>query len=249
MKKILLLALALVLVLGTLAGCGKKDDTPSGGTSTSGTSSTTTPSGTTSTTTPDEGERLVSKVGDSASYGTYNGEAIEWQTLAVDLVANKALLISKDVIAMMQYNDIHGQEVTWETASLRTWLNSDFYNAAFTDEQKAIILETALSTPANSEYQTPGGNDTVDKVFLLSEAEVNQYFANDEAMVAKYNGDTVAWWTRTPGDKLLNVVHVYADRHGGLYMMGNTADNENNSCGVRPAIWVDITPKTDSTTP
>ena len=49
------------------------------------------------------------------------------------------------------------------------------------------------TTLPNSETGTAGGNDTKDKVFVLSEAEVKQHFATDEAMTAKYQGEHFSW--------------------------------------------------------
>ena len=249
MKKVLLLVLALVLVIGTMAGCGKtSENTPSGGTSApSGTSSTTpTPGGTDSTSKP-AASGLVSKVGDTASFGTYNGQPIEWQTLAVDTSDKEhqiALLISKDGLALMPFNPVEGEEITWEKATLRIWLNGEFYNTAFTDEQKAKILETDISTPANAESGAVDTSKTKDKIFILSADECKQYFANDEAMAASYGGEDVAWWTRTPGNDLSGRVCTYASG-GGLYMTGNQ-NHTADGAAVRPAIWVDITPEDEN---
>ncbi|MDR1536480.1 MAG: DUF6273 domain-containing protein [Clostridiales bacterium] len=189
MKRILLLVLALTLVIGTMTGCGKtSDNTPSGGTSTpSDTSSTTsTPGGTDSTSKPAE-SGLVSKVGDTASYGTYNGQPIEWQTLAVetsDKEHQRALLISKEIVSYWVFNG-ENKDITWENSTIRQWLNSDFYTAAFTDEQKAKILESYIDNPANSGIG--GGANTKERVFLLSLEEVTKYFTGDGARSVKYN--------------------------------------------------------------
>lgn len=65
------------------------------------------------------------------------------------------------------YND-ELVDVTWETSSLRKWLNEEFYNEAFQELEKASIMEKNIRNNDNPIYQTPGGNQTVDKVFLLS---------------------------------------------------------------------------------
>jgi predicted small lipoprotein YifL len=235
MKRILVLFLALALLIGTMAGCGKKEpSTPNGG-------------DTNSTTSKPAASGLVSKVGDTASFGTYNGQSIEWQTLAVDTSDKehqRALLISKDGLVLMPFNPVEGEEITWEKATLRIWLNGEFYNAAFTDEQKARILETDISTPANAESGAVDTSKTKDKVFILSADECKQYFANDEAMAASYSGEDVAWWTRTPGNDLSGRVCTYAIG-GGLYMTGNQ-NHTADGAAVRPAIWVDITSAEDS---
>ena len=177
MKKLLALLFALVLVFSFAACGGDKDPVPSGGGTTDPAPSgggTTDP--VTSQQMPSETnggdikEALVSKVGDTAQYGSFEGMEIEWRTLAVDTEAKKALLIANDVTAYWAFNDAPA-EVTWETCTLRSWLNNEFYNAAFTDEQKAIILDSSIENPANPESGVGAGANTTDKVFLLSYAE------------------------------------------------------------------------------
>ena len=50
---------------------------------------------------------------------------IEWQVL--DVQDNKALLISKFGLDVQPYNNTKAK-VTWDTCSLRSWLNKDFLN-------------------------------------------------------------------------------------------------------------------------
>ena len=112
------------------------------------------------------------KVGDIITFGSYeqdnnleNGaEPIEWQVL--DVQDGKALVISKYGLINKAYNTVW-THVTWETCSLRKWLNNEFINEAFGVEEQKMIVTTKLSNPNNSEYGTNGGNDTEDKVFLL----------------------------------------------------------------------------------
>lgn len=65
---------------------------------------------------------------------------------------------------------------TWETCTLRTWLNDTFLNAAFTDDEKNAIAATTVVTPGEDPWNTgtltEGGKDTVDKVYLLSLEEI-----------------------------------------------------------------------------
>lgn len=122
-------------------------------------------------------------VGNYVTFGRYpqtkagkDKTPIEWLVLARD--GSKALLISRYGLDAQPYNTTNS-EVTWETCTLRTWLNSTFYNKAFSSAEQAAILTTNVD---NSKYQcysgwsTNGGNNTQDKVFLLSYAEANKYF-------------------------------------------------------------------------
>ena len=65
-----------------------------------------------------------------------------------------------------------GGSVTWENCTLRDWLNNDFYGTAFSSgEQGAIVSQTVVNED-NPVYNTEGGNNTADKVYLLSLSEV-----------------------------------------------------------------------------
>ena len=114
--------------------------------------------------------------------GTYpqsaNGDdltPIEWRVLARD--GNKALLISRYGLDVQPYNS-EKTDVTWETCTLRTWLNNTFFNKAFTSAEQATILTTTVYnfwTEGNTEWESGGGNTTRDRIFLLSYEEANQY--------------------------------------------------------------------------
>ena len=98
----------------------------------------------------------------------------KWRLL--DIQGDKALLITEDVIETRPYNKQY-TDVIWETCDLREYLNGEFLQK-FTAEQRGKIAETNLPNPNNLWYGTPGGNDTFDKIFLLSLEEVDWYFGN-----------------------------------------------------------------------
>ena len=121
------------------------------------------------------------KVGDIIKFGSYeqdantsNGkEAIEWQVL--DKKDGKLLVISKYALDYQPFNTTN-DTVTWEDCSLRSWLNQRFINAAFTSEEKKKIQTTKVVNEDNPYWGSDGGNDTQDKVFLLSISEAAKYF-------------------------------------------------------------------------
>ena len=125
-----------------------------------------------------------SKVGDIVYFGTYeqdndtsNGkEDIEWLVLAKK--GNRILVISDKALDRQPYNSSRTR-VTWETCTLRKWLNNDFINAAFSAEERAKIPTVTVSADKNPSYSTSPGNNTTDKVFLLSITEVNKYFSSE----------------------------------------------------------------------
>lgn len=205
-------------------------------------------------------------VGNYVTFGTYpqtkagnDATPIEWLVLARD--GNKALLISRYGLDAQPYNIVY-TDVTWENCTLRTWLNWTFYNKAFSSAEQSAILTTNVDNSKKqcySGYSTDGGNNTQDKVFLLSYAEANKYFgvtydnsSNTKSRVAptayaiahggwtsssnKTADSTYAgrWWLRSPGRRQSNAASVFAD--GSLLDLSVGS----GSASVRPALWVNI---------
>ena len=116
------------------------------------------------------------KKGDTIKFGTYeqdypvNGkDPIEWVVL--DKTKTGIVVMSKYALDCLLYNT-EKTDVTWETCTLRKWLNEKFYNVAFNKTEKAMIRKTTVHNNDNIYYGTEGGNDTKDKVFLLSIEDV-----------------------------------------------------------------------------
>ena len=197
-----------------------------------------------------QGHNVV--VGDIIKFGTYeqdnntaNGqEEIEW--IVLDKKDGKALLISKYGLDCQPYNTSR-TSVTWEICTLRSWLNSTFYTTAFNADQQSMIASTTLTNPDNPEFGTEGGNNTNDKVFLLSIAEAKQYFASNTARMltatayakAKgayvYNGSS-SWWLRSPGSSSCGaacVLYVGSVSYGGIGV-------DYDGRAVRPALWINL---------
>ena len=120
-------------------------------------------------------------VGDYVTFGHYeqdnntnNGkEVIEWKVL--DKADGRALLLSKYGLDAKPYNETD-TDVTWETCTLRSWLNNSFFEEAFSTSEQSAIPTVTLSNPDNPEYETVGGNETQDQIFLLSLQELQHYF-------------------------------------------------------------------------
>lgn len=102
-------------------------------------------------------------------------ELIEWIILDRDEVNNEILVLSKYILDCKCYN-INDENTTWETCSLRKWLNNEFYNFAFSDIEKEQIVANDILTKDNFDYGTIGGNNTIDNVFILSFDEIRKYF-------------------------------------------------------------------------
>jgi len=109
-------------------------------------------------------------VGEIVKFGNYS-----WRVLEVR--DGKALLLTDKIVDSSIYDLEPAGGVTWETSFLRNYLNG-VYLQNFTEEEQAQIAETTISNPDNLWYGTPGGDDTRDKLFLLSLEEADRYFGN-----------------------------------------------------------------------
>ena len=177
---------------------------------------------------------------------TSNGpEEIKWRVMAAE--GNRVLLISEYALDAKPYNEKY-TDITWENCTLREWLNGEFLQTAFNSGEQGKIETTHIINDDNPSYGTNGGNDTYDKVFLLSIEEVNNYFSSDDerkAVVTKFaeaNGAYVdmdcggtGWWClRSPGNFTDYAANVLPD---------GSVDNYGNyvyiTVGVvRPALWI-----------
>lgn len=193
-------------------------------------------------------------VGDYVIWGSYeqdnnkaNGkEDIEW--LVLEIKDGKALVISKYALDCQQYNT-ERTSVTWETCSLRQWLNKDFLNAAFSAEEQAMIPTVTVPADKNPSYSTDPGKATQDKVSLLSIQEANKYFSSDSARQCAATDYAVAngayvnsdngncwWWLRSPG--LYQFLAAYVRSGGGLVESGDYVNGSDDA--VRPALWINL---------
>lgn len=257
MKKIikLLLALAAFAIITASAACNKGGDSESS--LSEATNNTVSPPVTAETRKGNEFKNV--KVGDYIFFGEYeqdndtsNGkEDIEW--LVLDKQDNKALVISKYGLDCQQYNDIAYIDATWETCMLRRWLNEKFLNNAFSTEEQILIQSTTVTADKNPEYNTSPGDDTTDKLFLLSIMEVEKYLSTEsarECWVTEYcfkhgvpsygspdNGASY-WWLRSPG----RGSHTAAGVMGGGYIDYEGSEVFLSNVVVRPAMWISLEP-------
>jgi len=175
-------------------------------------------------------------VGSVYRFGRYDGRELDWLVLDVDTRKKRALLITKDIVEKKSYDE-KGGGVTWETCTLREWLNNDFLKE-FTPEDMAQIPDTLLDNANNPQYKTVGGNPTRDKVFLLSIDEFNRYFkgVNDAGRATTYEGERHWWWLRSPGNSPSHAAFVYSVGDVNSYGSGTSSA----SGGVRPAFWLNL---------
>jgi hypothetical protein len=183
--------------------------------------------------------------------GNYKFGAYDWRVL--DVQGDRALLVSKDIIAKKEYNETY-TAVTWETCTLRKWLNKDFLHTFNKKDQSRIVI-TKNPNEDNQWYGTNGGGRTKNRIFLLSISEVVKYLGDSGQLknknlklkswiqdqfnserISKFNNSRSWWWLRSPGDGSGNAAVVYDDGH--LIMNGGNVSFESG--GVRPALWLKL---------
>lgn len=199
---------------------------------------------------------------------------IKWRVLAVN--GTDAFLVADQNLDCQEYNTSI-TSVTWETCTLRSWLNgygsskntcgtdysgsgSSFISNAFSSDEQSAIIQTNLENADNPEYGTEGGENTSDKVFLLSYDDVvnntygfsadyiyydearyakNTVFAKDERGADTYYGgsyDGNGWWyLRSPGYRSHSAMYVTSLGH--VYRLGESVGGK---FAVRPALHLNL---------
>jgi len=182
-------------------------------------------------------------------YHYFKYEPIKWRVLRTD--GKQALLLSDVVLDTQKYHTAH-EDVTWETSTVRSWLNGygadsnkqsedysqkNFIESAFSSLEQEAIVSLLLENADNIEHGISGGNNTTDKIFLLSESDVwntdtakfygfvKDMYTFDEARLQKssvyaramggyantlsnFYAENVKWWLRSPGYWSSNVMDV-----------------------------------------
>lgn len=168
-------------------------------------------------------------------------EPIKWRVIKCE--NGEALLLSDIVLDKQKYNK-RLKKVTWEKSTLRKWLNKKFMNRAFSSSEQEAIRTTKVINEDNYYYKTDGGNDTLDKIYLLSLSETDEEkeygFTDSYGMTIKYSNyadldDYQYWWLRTPGEK--NISAAAVDMFGEAYVGGGESDME---LGIRPVLHLNL---------
>lgn len=120
----------------------------------------------------------------------------------------------------------------WNQSGLKSWLNVDYYAYAFSDEEKALIMDRGLG-----------------KVFLLSSDEAKVYFPNEEDRIPGGKKDQAPWWLRSgvsadyekyEGKGFAQYVSYYGQ------IDGNDICYQFSKIGVRPVIWLETDTETEN---
>ncbi len=194
--------------------------------------------------------------GDS-TYRYFKWERIKWRVLQNN---GSDLFVVTDMALDSKYYNEEYARVTWESCTLRKWLNNSFFDAAFSSAEQEAILDTTVVNADNPYFGADGGKDTIDKVYLLSIAEATSEtygFCNDLLITSRsrnFKATTYAnargvwqctdsgyvknafWWLRSPGRSRDFAVSV--NYGGNVNRYGSVVDNQDY--GVPVALHIDL---------
>lgn len=199
-------------------------------------------------------------------------QEIQW--IVLEETSDSYLLIAREAIdAGRPFLDDYKQS-SWAESTLRDWLNGtgdyalggekyaeqwNFFDRAFTPEEQNSLIAVTNKTEDNKTFGTKGGDDTTDKVFILSADEADRYLSGDIKKVATateyayfrggyvmYDNRTCIWWLRDPG---MATFFLAIDRDGEIGEGGH--DSNDATICIRPVIRVkkDLVRNIDTTLP
>lgn len=161
-------------------------------------------------------------------------EPIEW--LVLDRQEDRLFVISYYVLDRVAYHE-NEEDVTWESSSLRRWLNEEFYPAAFSLAEQSFIPLVTTVTEDNPFVLTDGGNDTEDHLAIPSIDELHNYLSWEPRRQTKYafNGKQAWYWLRNMGCNLQQPAYISYD---GTF--NYTPHIVTEAAGVRPVMYLDV---------
>ena len=187
-------------------------------------------------------------------YRYFKWERIKWKVLKND--GNTLFVVTDRAIDCKDYNE-EFKSITWETSTIREWLNTSFYNTAFSNNEQSAIVTQNVVNEEHPFYGTEGGNNTSDKIYLLSISEVTNEtygFCSDYGTVSMSRGIKASdyanargtwslrgnnsayegncdWWLRSP-------YAMYVTSDG--YINWDGALVNDDSVGICPALHINI---------
>ncbi len=206
---------------------------------------------------------LSIQIGEAITFGKYEGEPLEWVVL--NKKEGSALLFSKkiiDFLPFMEKTDIATTDIEWANSSIREWLNSEFLNAVFSEDEKKIILTTTVVNNAYPDnlFKIEEAPPTEDRVFLpsieeaqmLMDLDIDNYF---ECEISRYALEKMlAYYADCYGedeaeeyidkDWLLRTSCTLGEEYYPCIVSGSDVPSRNPDitahapCGVRPGVWI-----------
>ncbi len=221
---------------------------------------------------------------DNVFFGNYfqsnrtTKDPVKWRVLSN--AGGQLFLLSDQNLEVFQYHT-ELENVTWETSTMRSWLNGydasantggsnginytgdNFLNTAFSAKEQTAIAKTKVVNDDNDEYDpgsgnfTDGGNDTTDRIFLLSLKDISNrnysqpytytwpstntaYVAAGGKLSKGMNdaGTDDWWWLRSPGSDQSRAAFIEWEDGGASVCEGQPVNYDRMA--VRPAFNLNL---------
>ena len=166
------------------------------------------------------------KVGSDLKFGQYKWKVLERKDGNVRLIA--ADIGSSHLFYRVVFNRLP-EETTWESSSLRAWLNTEILEEIFTDNQRDRLMLQVSESSENSRYGTKYAGETEDYLTILSAEDIES-----ERYAQSINELGHDYWLRTPGSTMESASYLNSDHEIRYY--GVPVNDE--SMMVRPVILV-----------
>ena len=192
-------------------------------------------------------------------------EPIKWQILSND--GDSLKVVCASVLVNKPFGNIDNN---YKNSTIRSWLNNEFYNTAFSTLQQGVVLTTTVdNSKASTAYIYNGYTcaNTEDKIYLLSYAEAYAITTSPEAselrtkvatdyaralgvsIQTNENYGCASWWLRSPHDP--EIYSQFRHSNNVLYVnpLGSVSSSRYSSftanvgwtaAGVVPALQIKV---------
>lgn len=153
--------------------------------------------------------------------GKWENKPLKWIVLKEENFG--CLVIIEDRIGKYKFDE--SNKNSWGSSSLRKFLNKDFFDSAFTDEEKKKIVNSRT-------------DNVKDNVFILTQDEVvellpkvgpDPYEDSHHGKNVYFGYDEYRFWTRSITESCMRIG----------YAKGNwSISSPNNTYSVRPAMYI-----------
>lgn len=179
-------------------------------------------------------------------------EPIEWYVISKE--NNTAYLYSVYCLDCQPYNNdtYSSDSVSWSNCSLRNWLNDDFYNAAFNDEEKQYLYRTAVAGDRSNDIdestaayvQLPNSVNISLILGVSNEKSIGEFteYAKSKAGFNENEGYWTADTAEEPGAGYGTIIDSNGKILGSSYYWRSSSPADgvamSESHGVRPMITI-----------
>lgn len=169
-------------------------------------------------------------MGETIRFGTLDGEELVWLVLEKD--EESCLLLSVNALYALPYHDSE-TAVSWKDCSLRARLNGEFFETAFSEDEKAKMLPVFPESDGTDRVSLPDADMVTRLVAPEDRICVPTRAAFDTGIWAAKNGGCW-WWLRT--ETARGGLAPFVMNDGSVPDTGEPVTSGMN--GVRPCIRV-----------